>query len=240
MSNLKDHVAIITGGSSGIGFAIAQSLLAEGMRVAIAARDKNRLSRASKQLTDEFKSENQVIAIPTDVSNAKEVEKLVKQVIQTWGRIDLLVNDAGIGKWSRIEECKEADWDRVLAVNLKGTFLCTKAVLPEMKRQHSGYIVNISSLAGKVGMGGAPAYSASKFGVVGLTQSLLEESIEHNIRATVICPGFVATPMVAGASVPAEEMIPPSDIGKLVIGLLILSPVTVVKEIVVQRRGAID
>ena len=208
--------------------------------MAIAARDRNRLSQALKDLKDEVKNKDQVIAIPTDVSNAKDVDEMVKQVIQTWGRIDLLVNDAGIGKWSNIEECKEEDWDRVLAVNLKGTFLCTKAVLPQMKRQRSGYIVNVSSIAGKVGMGGAPAYSASKFGVVGLTQSVLEEAIEYNIRATVICPGFVATPMVAGASVPTEEMIPPSDIGKLVIGLLNLSPVTVIKEIVVQRRGAID
>jgi NAD(P)-dependent dehydrogenase (short-subunit alcohol dehydrogenase family) len=240
MSSLKNQIAIITGGSSGIGFAISRAVLAEDMCVAIAARDRNRLSQALKDLKDEVKNKDQVIAIPTDVSNAKDVDEMVKQVIQTWGRIDLLVNDAGIGKWSNIEECKEEDWDRVLAVNLKGTFLCTKAVLPQMKRQRSGYIVNVSSIAGKVGMGGAPAYSASKFGVVGLTQSVLEEAIEYNIRATVICPGFVATPMVAGASVPTEEMIPPSDIGKLVIGLLNLSPVTVIKEIVVQRRGAID
>jgi 3-oxoacyl-[acyl-carrier protein] reductase len=89
-------------------------------------------------------------------------------------------------------------------------------------------------------MGGAPAYSASKFGVVGLTQSLLEEAIEFQIRATAICPGFVDTPLVEGASVPRDEMIPPSDIGKIVVGLLQLSPVTVIKEIVIQRRGSID
>ena len=139
-----------------------------------------------------------------------------------------------------IEETGEGDWDRILGINLKGTFLCTKAVLPVMKRQRSGYIVNISSLAGKFGMEGSSAYSASKFGVIGLTESLLAEAIEYGIRATAICPAYVATPMVAGASVPKEEMIPPEDIGKIIIGLLHLSSVTVVKEIVVRRRGAID
>ena len=240
MSSLKDQVAIVTGGSSGIGLAICREFLAEGMYVVIAARDQNKLSKALKELKSRTKFKDHLIAIPTDVSNANDVNELVKTTIETWDRIDVLVNDAGIGFWSKIDECKESEWERVLAVNLKGTFLCTKAVLPLMKRQRSGYIFNISSLAGKVGMGGAAAYSASKFGIVGLTQSLLDEVIDHSIRATVICPGFVATPMVAGASVPTEEMIPPTDIGKLVVNLLNLSPVTVIKEIVVQRRGAID
>ena len=240
MNALKNQVAIVTGGSSGIGFAIAQSLLAEGMRVAVAAREKKKLDKALAELRKEITESNRIIAIPTDVSKGEEVARLVTQVIDTWDRIDLLVNNAGIGYWSSIEKCNEPEWDKVLAINLKGTFLCTRAVLPKMKKQRSGYIVNIASLAGKVGMGGAPAYSASKFGVVGLTQSLLEEAIEFQIRATAICPGFVDTPLVEGASVPRDEMIPPSDIGKIVVGLLQLSPVTVIKEIVIQRRGSID
>ena len=164
---------------------------------------------------------------------------MVKQTLDSFGRIDLLVNSAGIGKLESIEKSTEAEWDEVQAINLKGAFLCTKAVLPIMKRQQSGYIVNIASLAGKIGFGGAAAYSASKFGMVGLTESLLEEAIGDHIRATVICPGYVDTPMVRGVSVSSQEMIPPEDIGKLVVGLLHLSPVTVIKEIVVQRMGAI-
>jgi len=109
-----------------------------------------------------------------------------------------------------------------------------------MKRQRSGYVVNIASVAGKTGFGGVSAYSASKFGMIGLTESLLEEGVAHNIRATAICPGYVATPMVADVPVPAEEMIPPEDIGRLVVGLLKLAPVTVIKEIVVQRKGSVD
>jgi 3-oxoacyl-[acyl-carrier protein] reductase len=236
MSHLNDRVAVITGGSSGIGLAIASSLVAEGMRVAICARDEKKLRQAAKTLGA---SGATVLAVPTDVSVADQVAALIKQVKNAFGRIDLLVNNAGVGRLKSIAESTEAEWDRIQAINLKGTFLCTKAVLPVMKRQRSGYIVNIASLAGKVGFGGAAAYSASKFGVVGLTQSLLEEAIGHNIKATAICPGYVATPMVQGASVPQKEMIPPEDIGKLVVALLHLSPYTVIKEIVVERKGSI-
>ncbi len=239
MSHLKDQVAVITGGSSGIGLAVARTALSEGMRVAISARNKEKLSRALSELKKEAEGADRLIAVPADVSVAAQVEEMVKETVRKWNRVDLLVNNAGVGQWASIEETSESDWDRIQGINLKGTFLCTKAVLPVMKRQRSGYIVNLSSLAGKEGMGGASAYSASKFGVIGLTESLLEEAVEHQIRATAICPGYVATPMVAGASVPPEEMIPPGDIGKIIISLLHLSPVTVIKEIVVQRRGAI-
>jgi 3-oxoacyl-[acyl-carrier protein] reductase len=236
MSHLKDHVAVITGGSSGIGLAMASSLIAEGMKMAICARNAQKLRQAARTLE---KGGVTVMATPADVSKADQVADFIKQVKQAFGRIDLLVNNAGIGRLKSIAESTEAEWDQIQAINLKGTFLCTKAVLPIMKRQRSGYIVNIASLAGKSGFGGAAAYCASKFGVMGLTESLLEEAIGHNIKATAICPAYVATPMVRGASVPQKEMIPPQDIGKLVVGLLHLSPYTVIKEIVVERKGAI-
>lgn len=236
MSHLKAQAAIVTGGGSGIGLAIAKSLVAEGMCVAVAGRNQRKLQQATIELSA---IGGKVIAVPTDVSIADQVKTLVNRTVDSFGRIDLLVNNAGIGKLKSIAESDEAEWDEVQAINLKGAFLCIKAVLPIMKRQRSGYVINISSLAGKIGFGGAAAYSASKFGMVGLTQSLLEEAIEYNIRATVICPGYVATPMVAKVSVPKKEMIPPEDIGKLVVGLLHLSPVTVIKEIVVERKGSI-
>lgn len=240
MAHLKDQVAIVTGGSSGIGFAVARALLAEGMRVAVSARNKEKLLDALSELKKETQEEDRLLAIPTDVSVAAQVEAMVGETVDRWGRIDLLVNNAGIFQWTPIEEMSEAEWDQIQAVNLKGTFLCSKAALPVMKRQRSGYIVNISSLAGKQGSGGLAAYSASKFGIIGLTESLLEEGVTHQVRATAICPGYVDTPMVAGVSVPPEEMIPPDDIAKIIVGLLNLAPVTIIKEIVVQRRGAID
>jgi len=236
MSHLKGQVAVITGGSSGIGLAIAMSLVGEGMSVAIGARDRKRLQSAKAQLE---KVGGRIIAIPMDVSISEQVGDFVKQIVKAYNRIDLWVNNAGIGRLKTISESTEAEWDEVQAVNLKGAFLCTKAVLPIMKRQGSGYIVNIASLAGKIGFGGAAAYSASKFGMVGFTESLLEEAIESNIRATAICPGYVATPMVKKAPVSFSDMIPPEDIGNLVVALLHLSPNTVIKEIVVERKGVI-
>lgn len=241
---LNGQVAVITGGSSGIGLAIARAAAIEGMAVAISARESKRLKQAASELatvstTVSTTPGTAVLAVPADVAKSDDVARLIEQTMARFGRIDLLVNNAGTFREGDIDELTEAEWDEVQAVNLKGVFLCTKAVLPIMKRQRSGYVVNIASVAGKTGFGGASAYCASKFGMVGLTESLLEEGVAHNIRATVICPGYVATPMVADVSVPASEMIPPEDIGQIVIGLLRLAPVTVIKEIVVQRTGSI-
>ncbi len=237
MSDLNGQVALITGGSSGIGFAIAETLLAEGMTVAITAREGKRLEAAAETLR---KKGGRVIAAPTDVSKASQVEAFVSQVMHEVGRIDLLVNNAGIFRLGEIADLSEADWDAVQNINLKGAFLCTKAVLPIMKNQQSGYVVNISSVAGKTGFGEASAYCASKFGLIGLTESLLEEGVKDGIRATAICPGYVATPMVAGVDVPQSEMIPPEDIAKIVQSLLQLSSLTVIREIVVNRVGSVD
>jgi len=236
MSQLVGQVAVITGGSSGIGYAIASELLEKGMVVVLTARNKNRLEKAEQKLKG---GRGSVFSISADVSKAKQVQSLFEKVKRKWGRVDLLVNNAGVGRLKTIGACEEAEWDEVLDINLKGVFLCTKYVLPLMKKQRSGYVVNISSVAGKTGFGGAAAYSSSKFGVVGLTESFLEEAIPYHIKATVICPAYVATPMVRGVSVPQKEMIPPEDIGKMVAWLLDLSPYTVIPEIVVQRKGSI-
>ncbi len=236
MANLKNQVALITGGSSGIGFEIASMLLSEGMVVAISAREPKRLEAAASALR---KKGGKVIALQCDVSNAREVTACVDQVIDEAGRIDLLVNNAGIYRQGTIGDLSEADWDDVQNINLKGTFLCTKAVLPLMREQQSGYVVNISSVAGKMGFANASAYCASKFGLIALTESLLEEEVKNNIRATAICPGYVATPMVAAVDIPQKEMIPPGDIAKIIQTLLHLAPHTVIREIVVNRTGSI-
>lgn len=145
---------------------------------------------------------------------------------------------SGIGLHGSIEKFPEEDWDTLLAVNLKGVFLCSKAVFPIMKRQREGYIVNISSLSGKMGMAGIGAYCASKFGVIGLTETLIEEGMPYSIKATAICPAYVNTPMVAGAPVPASRMIQPEDIAATVLFLLSLSDYAIIKEIIIERKGA--
>jgi len=238
MDHLKDQVAIITGGSSGIGLAIARAFVQEGMRVTIAARDKKLLEQAHSQLMSLSVRDAAVLSLSTDISKANEVQRMVRQTLTQFGRLDVLVNNAGIGRIAPLDRLEEKVWDEVLDINLKGVFLCTQAVLPEMKRQRRGYIVNISSIAGKEAFEGGGAYCASKFGVMALTQTTLEEAKAYNIRATAICPGYVDTPMVAGVSVPADQMIRPEDIARTVLYLLHLSENVVIQEIVISRTGA--
>lgn len=235
MSCLKDKVAIVTGGGSGIGFAIACALAGEGVHVTICGRDGRRLERASRDLTG---LPGAVLAIPADVSIEEDVQRMVRETMDRHARVDVLINNAGIGYDGTIEKTDPEDWDMVLAVNLKGAFLCSRAVLPIMRRQKSGYLINISSLAGKIGMGGMGAYSASKFGLIGLTQTLIEEGEPYNIRSTAICPAYVATPMVEGAPVPFEKMIQPEDVAGTVLYLLHLTENVIIKEIVMERKGA--
>ena len=235
MGQFKGKVVIITGGSSGIGYAIAQALAGEGFRLTLAARNEQRLAKAVEGLKP---SHADVLAVPTDVSRQADVRRMVQLTIGHFSRIDLLVNNAGVFRLGALDSITEEDWDETLAVNLKGAFLCTKAVLPFMKRQRSGYIMNISSLAGKEGMASAGAYCASKFGLIALTETLLDEVSRYNIKATSICPSYVATPMVADAPVPFHEMIQPQDVASTVLYLLHLSEQAVLKEIVLTRKGA--
>jgi 3-oxoacyl-[acyl-carrier protein] reductase len=244
-ASLHDQVALVTGGSSGIGLAIAQALVDAAMRVVVVGRNRTRLRAAAGELlagaqggNEERGATSRVLTVTADVSKPGEVRRAVRQTLARFGRIDVLVNNAGIPGRGRVEDLSEKDWDRILSVNLRGAFLCARAVLPSMKRQRRGYIVNISSLAGKIGMAGSVAYCASKFGLVGLSQSIGEEGGPWNIRATAICPAYVNTPMVRGAPVDPARMIQPQDIAATVLYLLRLTDYAVVKEVVVERQGA--
>ena len=243
--SLRDQVALITGGSSGIGLAIAQALVDAGMRVVVVGRNRIRLRAAAGELlagaqggSEGRGATSRVLAVTADVSKPVDVRRAVQQTLARFGRIDVLVNNAGISGRGRVEDLSDKDWDGILSVNLRGAFLCVRAVLPSMKRQRRGYIVNISSLAGKIGMAGSGAYCASKFGLVGLSQSIGEEGAPWNIRATAICPAYVNTPMVRGAPVDPSRMIQPQDIAATVLYLLRLTDYAVVKEVVVERQGA--
>ena len=238
MSHLKEQVAIVTGGSSGIGFAIVRAFVQEGMRVTIAARDKRKLDQAVLELKTGPKKDKSVLAIQTDVSQAAEVQRMVRHTIDRFGRLDVLVNNAGIGRMAPLDELKEKDWDEILNINLKGVFLCTQAALPDMKRRRRGYVVNISSIAGKEGFAEGGAYCASKVGVMALTQTLIEEAKPFNIRATAICPGYVDTPMVSTVPVLGIDMIRPEDIAQTVLYLLHLSDKALVREVVMTRTGS--
>jgi len=234
MGPLKGKVALVTGGGSGIGFAITKALLDEGMRVSICGRDEGKLKRAETELE---KHGGNLLVMPADVSNKHEVDQWVKAAIREFGRVDVLVNNAGVARWSDVENITDEHLDYQLNVNLRGPLYCSQVVLPYMKGQQSGYIINISSICGKSGFAGTAAYSASKFGLMALSDSLREEGASSNIKVTAICPGFVATPMVTDAPVPLEEMIRPEDIAKAVLFLLNLSEYAAVREIVITRKG---
>ena len=234
MKPLNSKVALITGGGSGIGFAITKALLDEGMHVAICGRDEGKLRKAETELG---KHDGKLMVMPADVSKKSEVDRWVRAAADQFGRIDILVNNAGVARWSDVENITDEHLDYQINVNLRGPLYCSQVVLSYMKEQQSGYIINISSVCGKFGFAGTAAYSASKFGLMALSDSLREEGVSSNIKVTAICPGFVATPMVTDAPVPLDEMIKPEDIAKTVLFLLNLSEYAVVKEIVITRKG---
>lgn len=231
---LKDKVAIVTGGSRGIGYMITQALIGAGMQVAICARNQEELDRAKAELNRQAGREA-VLTVRADVSSKSDVDRLVQETLDRWGQIDVLVNNAAVGGGGEIEQISEQDWDRIHAIDLKGVYLCSQAVFPAMKRRQSGYIINISSWAGKEGMAGLGAYCAAKFGVVGLTQTLQQEGKDVGIRASVICPGATSTRMNNDSG----ERLRPDDTAKAILFLLSLSDLAVVPEIGIIRRTSL-
>ena len=175
--------------------------------------------------------------MPVDVAKKEAVDYWIQRVIDRFGRIDVLVNNAGVGQTSEIEKITEGQWNYQLDTNLKGAFFCIQAVLPHMKKQQEGYIINISSICGKSGVQNLAAYSASKSGLIALSDSLRLEVEQYNIKVTAICPSYVATPMVAKAPVPQNQMSQPDDISQIILMLLALSDYAVIKEVVLTRKG---
>ena len=194
MSDMNDRVALITGASSGIGRATAEAFAAKGARVVLAARREDELASL---VTEIGARGGKATAVKTDVSVAKDVERMVAHTIETFGRLDYAVNNAGIeGQLSGIMDLPEEEWDRVFDINLKGNFLCMKYEARAMLAGgHGGAIVNVGSVNSFLGFATGSAYVASKHGQVGLTTSASAELAPHGIRVNIVCPGFIDTPM---------------------------------------------
>ncbi|MBM7701832.1 3-oxoacyl-[acyl-carrier-protein] reductase [Metabacillus iocasae] len=221
---LEGKVALITGGSRGIGRAVALELGKLGAKVVV-----NYAGSEAKALevVDEIKaSGSDAMAIQADVANGESVQNMVKEAISTFGSLDILVNNAGITRDNLLMRMKEDEWDDVISTNLKGVFLCTKAVTRQMMKQRSGRIINISSIVGVSGNAGQANYVAAKSGVIGLTKTTAKELASRNITVNAVAPGFISTDMTDKLSeevkqemlkqIPLARFGEPSDIAKVV------------------------
>ena len=186
-------VAIVTGSSRGIGKSIAHYLAKNGFTVVVNSKNQNDASEVAKELQENFKIKS--VGIAADIRNQNDVQKLINQTIEQFHQIDVLVNNAGVLIVKSLQETTEKEWNYAIDTNLKGTFLCSKEVLPFMLSKRSGCIININSGAGKSGFVELSAYCASKFGVIGITQSLAKEVDQYGITVISVCPGAVATDM---------------------------------------------
>jgi NAD(P)-dependent dehydrogenase (short-subunit alcohol dehydrogenase family) len=220
--------ALVTGGSSGIGLAIARALHGERYGLTLAARTAERLEAAAAELGAETAS--------VDVRDEDACRALVEGHVARFGGLDVLVNSAGVGIAGTLGELSTKQWDLQQDVNLRATFVVTRESLPHL-RASRGYVINLASIAGTIPTPGLAGYAASKAAVISFTRSLAREEAEAGVRATALCPGFVDTPMAAWTGLAAEEMIAPEDCAELVLSLLRLSPAARVPLIVVERAG---
>ena len=227
--------AIVTGSTKGIGKATAQLLAKRGYNVVICSRNRGDIGKTVEEIMSVAKAESisknksapQVIGLKCDVCDASDVDSLVKATMETFGGIGVLVNNAGILLYKDLADTSEEEWIKTININLTGTFLFCKTVLPHMVKSNSGVIINVSSGAGKIGFPKLSAYCASKFGVMGLSESLAAEVNEYNIRVMTICPGEIDTQMINDAvnfgyrlHCKRNEMHKPGDVAQKILDMV--------------------
>ncbi len=216
-------VAIVTGGSKGIGLAIARAFVERGMQVTITGRHEADLRRAQERLG----AGADVLAVAADVRIPADAQRAIDETVSRFGGLDVLVNNAGIGRFANVADMSIDTWREVIDTNLSGVFYCTHAALPEMRRRGGGYVVNISSLAGKNAFTGGAAYCASKAGLNAFSEALMQEVRHDNIRVSYVMPGSVATGFshpggAAGSGTDSKDdwKLTPEDVARVVVDLI--------------------
>ncbi len=232
MQRIENKVALITGGSKGIGYGIAESMLRENMKVAITSRSQEAADKAALELQKIGKGE--VIGIEADVRDYQSQQNCVNKIVDRWGAIDVLIANAGVGYFDSIENLTPDQWKETIDINLTGVFNSIKTAIPELKKT-KGFIITIASLAGTNFFAGGSAYNASKFGLVGFTQAVMLDLRNEGIRVSTIMPGSVTSHFNNHSSNPEDDWkIQPEDLGQMIVDLLKINPRTLPSKIEVR------
>ena len=229
MQNLENKVAYITGGTKGIGYGVAKSLLSKGMKVAISGRSKEGVAKAVKEFNNDS-----VLGIVSDVSKMEDEKNAVSKIMDKWGQLDVVLANAGVGNFAPVDEMTDDDWHQMINTNLNGAFHSLKASVAALKKS-KGYYITLASLAGTNFFAGGAGYNASKFGVVGFTQAAMLDLRKFDIKVSTIMPGSVATHFNGNEPDDSDAWkIQPEDIGELVLDLLRMNPRTLPSKIEVR------
>ncbi|ABQ06837.1 SDR family oxidoreductase [Flavobacterium johnsoniae] len=219
MQNIENKTAYITGGAKGIGFGIAEALVKNGVKVAISGRDTDALEKAQQAL-----GKQNVLILQSDIRNFNDERKAVEHIVSEFGKLDIVIANAGIGKFAPIDEMSLEEWNTMIDTNLTGAFHTLKAAVEQLK-ENKGYYISIASLAGANFFAKGAGYNASKFGLVGFTQAAMLDLRDYDVKCTTIMPGSVTSNF--NSHIPSEEdkwKIQPSDIGQMVVDLLRMNP----------------
>lgn len=237
IGRLDGKVVVVTGASKGIGKATASAFAAVGAKVVLAARTRETLEQVARELSVEGVSNlDSILAVPTDVTDADAVQRLIERTLDVYQHVDILVNNAGIGHFGPVVDFAPGDWDTVLNSNLKAIYLCAKYALPSMLAQGGGQIINVLSIAAKVAFEASAAYCAAKAGALALTKVLASEVRQQDVRVTAVLPGSVHTPF--WDDVPQhpdfDQMLKPEHVADTIISICQQPPGMVTEEIVVM------